>query len=1405
MAWINNLDWVNETAELESSKKESIFNKFLSDFSKNYFTWDKKNEKIDELFNKNELTPDIKSKMEEFRSLSNSEFSEWVSPVDIEKVTTYDLRNKVITTYVDLKNRRDNLFDIFSNQFDLSDNESNLKDLINNLSDFELNNLSKNTEKRNKYINKNIPNINKKEDLIKDFFWQFNILNEYSDLPENKKEVIRTLFNNDWTLKKIDYSVISDLFEADVFTLDEKKKIVKFFIPTISLVDIRNFNLFWNKTEDFIINKKNEISNKVLSKLSNNEELSDEKKQFIISSIDEDKFKITTSDIVSEISNDDLNTIVDNLNLKDFTDTYNNFLEEINSKEWNDNFPNWKDSFIEKLNEFKNVDWIENFKEDSYIVLSLTAESDKKMDKNVTKQFFKIKDLDTWNFWMWLIDMWFPNIDFSKTDKGEFFYTNFLNSIKKWINLHWEKYEVAKCSFMSKEIIESEIKKWAIEESWIWEKTQTELDKSRKISLLESENDKIKIEIINELHKTDECSQIINEIDDISLEISGLNKVISDLENKWEDTSEFNRRLDLLKNRKELKEDELRTIENIFLINNLEDLGLNEDSKLYSLIKEYDDNKWEIKNIEDLSEEELITILNEFDSDWKIYWFEVWTSFYSKDGVFTVDKIDSENKTIDIYSINWISTNITFQQFIDTFKDIKAKRASSSKDCSSIVNNISWDSKLDSKTTDKWNEFEFKDGGIYKKWSTKDIEYDYFKWKDGDLVYVNNYSWDKVNISFWEYKDSGKDENWNKTKEKSFSMYNDTPSMTVSVSRFEAWLKREDWIPASLNEYKDVEDNNLKWADIKWSFWSRYFSRVAISEVMSGLKLWLDSIEWYLKEWSDEKAALAAQWIYWNLLPEQLRYDLMSRVEESQKKRADDYVSKLNNVDSRKASEMIAWWLLNKNSPEYLKEAWVSFMLQKYWVLYAKSWLNPYKWKFLYYESMWWKIGDEFYNQIKKEAEDNWENFREEDLIFKFIKKQCWSSWFKWVKRRSRFHKEVKKFRAIWKQEEYETWKWDAKDERTFEWRLWWAMWELLWGTYPNWVGWLEEAINKWASMEDMNMVPFVMSFSGMAYTFEQNTLDQLKNFPAQSRMIPMLRFMSLNKDMHLLNDTILRICERYKEVKWDKAWSIYEDALDIFAHQETNTRDEFTKGKKTEKFYKKHWEIITNILYSLNTWDTSEDSYLSKMILIEKDDHKNSDWEIVKWDSTFKRYSDLLWMYVGEFSWWDDDLYSDAFAWAWTSWVSIQKATKTLLEQSQGWGYRNKNAWPIMWEEIKKEINAIVERDYWIYWELWKEKDLDNLLKWFISGLLEAHGTNVNALSSFVSGNSSAFASQMREWGIDLTKIMRYSYVDVNNWRADLLVTEYRKILLWENEWDSWSKFDETIFKVKSDVENNT
>jgi hypothetical protein len=56
----------------------------------------------------------------------------------------------------------------------------------------------------------------------------------------------------------------------------------------------------------------------------------------------------------------------------------------------------------------------------------------------------------------------------------------------------------------------------------------------------------------------------------------------------------------------------------------------------------------------------------------------------------------------------------------------------------------------------------------------------------------------------------------------------------------------------------------------------------------------------------------------------------MTRVEEAGKKRADAQVNKLKSVDSWKAAKMMVSWLLNRDSPEYLKEAAISFVFEKY-------------------------------------------------------------------------------------------------------------------------------------------------------------------------------------------------------------------------------------------------------------------------------------------------------------------------------------------------------------------------------------------------------------------------------------------------------------------------------------------
>jgi hypothetical protein len=56
-------------------------------------------------------------------------------------------------------------------------------------------------------------------------------------------------------------------------------------------------------------------------------------------------------------------------------------------------------------------------------------------------------------------------------------------------------------------------------------------------------------------------------------------------------------------------------------------------------------------------------------------------------------------------------------------------------------------------------------------------------------------------------------------------------------------------------------------------------------------------------------------------MPGEIKSDLLSRVETAGKKRMDDYVQKLKDVDSGPASEMIYKWLINKDCAQHKKEA----------------------------------------------------------------------------------------------------------------------------------------------------------------------------------------------------------------------------------------------------------------------------------------------------------------------------------------------------------------------------------------------------------------------------------------------------------------------------------------------------
>ena len=1399
MSDLNNKQNAEKWVEISTQNKDSLFNKFITDFSSSYFSWEEKNNRLNSVFKSEQLTPDIKKHLELFLAAKSEEFSSWISRLDLKKINVYDFRKKTISKFLELENSRKNLKDKILSDYDIPKNWLKLlDDKILLLTDSEITKYLKKDSYRVSFITKLFQNVVKKQDAIKDFFLKFDILSGYIDFSQEKKDAIMKIFNNDWTLKKIDILVLDELFEVGIFNDDQKKEILTYFIPSISLSEVRELKLYWDLTDKKISKYKESIIKIFLeeNKINNLElENNTEFKEWLLYLLNEDNIKIFSHDIINSdiFVASKLDELINNYDLSDFVNSYNTKLEEASIHESRTEFKDWFDSFKTKLSELNNVAWLENLKEWNYIVLDLYLEADEKIDKDITKQFFKVKKLDNWEYWLSLIDSWLGSINLLSTWSNEISYTNFISIVSKWLKVNSDKFLISKCSFLTKNVLDDHINKWLINIDANDDKTKSEIQDELKISKLKDDEKNITSELVLEISNLDKVKKIDSEINELKLELSNPNLKI-DRKNQ----------LNVLLENKILEREDL-----------IKELKNNNDENLPENIKELKWKLFEIENDIQISEniysyDKLLENLDDYDSQWKKYWLLEWVSFTSDKWIFTITKIDKTNNIIDVSWLSWNTNDISFKDFFEQYKKIKSKRLSSTKKSSDLINNISTDSSLDSSIVDSWSKFEFKDNWIYKKWSTHNIEYEYIKSSESnELIKIENISWEDATISFWEYDEYEKgknweikkDKEWKKIKKSSITMYT-WSRKKVSISWLESWIKLEKANASSTDEEKDVEKTDINWEKIKWSFWSRYLSRLSVFDIMSWMKLWLNSIESYLKEGTEEKWAKAAQWIFGKFLPESLRDDLMSRVEESQKKRSEDYISKLSNVDSWKATRMIIEWLKNKDAPQYLKEAWALFMLQKYGVLYAKD-LYAYKWKFLFYESFGWKIWDKLFEEVKAEAKATNQNFTEEQLLFLLVKKQCWEKWYNWVRRRSRYHKEFKKHRNVWKQDEYETWKWDAKDERTVWARIGWAMWELYGWTYANARWWLEEAVNKWWSMEEMNKVPFIMSFSGVSYNFEQNELDQLKNFPAKSMMLPVLRFLSYTKDINLMNETILEVCKRYSEIKSDN--SVYKDALEIFSNQKSNSVTEAKKIEATEKFYKKHWKILTDILYMLNTWKSwDKDSYLSKMILIEKDDRVDDNWKTVSWNVTFKRYYDLLQAYTWEFNFWNDDLYWDAFSWKWTSWINIHKATKELLQQVQWWTYRLANAWPAMWDELRNEIDAIRERDYWLYWKAGQEIDMKNMIRWFIWWLLEAHGTNSMALRSLVSSNSSTIYSKTKEWWIDLTKIMKYSYSDVINMNAEWLVNEYVDILLnWKTDWLNTSKFDETIFWVKDAVNN--
>ncbi len=1357
------LDKEAEDKKVKESNQKAEILKIL----KNSYNLDNSKEELVNIFRAWKISSQMRKDLELSKKVAWEDYKDF----DLSKIRYLDIVDAFWDDLVELNNLKESLKQAILSEYEIESQEYDTKFLrkIEVLSKKELKELlgwgAKTKEvswwvnNREKFIKTVYWNKLPNRRNALEFFKDFNLEEKRKKLNKSDKRALDIVI---WSFQKnmtFDYNSIHTLFDLNIFSLEDKLKIIHTFSPTISLDKLIESWVIskntWKQIKQDIIRKDFEKQGVFLY---------DKEVKALAWKLRDDKIYVSTNKYIK--SEKDIKQFVKTWELRNVSSAYNSLLNKIKENNL------WLNEFKDKLRKIWVVSNPDNFKVWHTIVIKWNTVSESedtiideywRQTKNKTKKdiVFYAKIVDDWDkSWVIKVEEKWTNIYNSSMSKTSYFsYTSFLSMLSWKAKWTWLNMNIERVDFLSDIQIKDKIRSWEIKSEWDIIEFK---DKSEQIQQTESENLKIYNQERDKLINSGEYEKIEKE--------------------KWFKSAQ-------------------KWLEN----------KLNNNSSLINV-------REELKNLEDFNLRLLLDKIDEIDSSWKEFWLENWTSFEAdwknkgKKWVYTIINVDKEKREIILTSPSW-TENIDFQSFYQTFKEKSAKRLSKITNTYDLLNTVK--NSSDTKISWAWGSFDEKDGWLSKK--DEKYKYDFLVWtwwkSDNQLVKIHSISWWVASISFWEVETK---EAKNKWKEVNYLVEKEKYEVTLGYLHnhiIKNWL-----IPKSLEAQKNTKEvDSSNW--VKWmhnSLVSKFFHNLSVADTIAWFKLWFDSIEQYLKEWNDEHAAKFASWVFGKFLPKELKTDMLSRVESAQKKRMDEYSQKLKDLDTKEAVELVTKWLLNKDCPDYKKEAGMMFFMEKYWNLYVKD-LYGYKNTFLYYKSLWWEIWDELYLEVKNEQESQNIPFTEEELVYKLLTKQCWSLWYKWKKRRWRLHKEFKSYRSKWKDEGYQAWLSDWGEERTVEWRLNWWIGELKWWDYSNAMWWAEKVIEKGWSFQNMSKIPFLMMFSWIAYGFERSMTDKIKNMCSKSMLIPITRFMSFKSDIDLANDTILELSKRLWKLYPSKFPDIEERAKKIYWNIHNSWMPERDKISETELFYDDYWKSLIDALFMLNDGKTWELSDINKIILIEKDDFIDENWKKQPWNKKFKKYYDqFTWYMAGDASFDKNEwLIMDSFNKAWISGMDMKKSTLELLPQGNLWNFRHKG-WIILWEEIYTELEAISKRDYSKHW--WRfaqEKILKDQLRKLVSWLLENNGTRVDILDSF-NKPWGTFATKFNKWGLNLSKFAKnwISYEILLNWESqvgeEILDEVVSNMLDWRDmtniieDYDSWKWLWGIINDFKDDVDES-
>lgn len=1278
--------------------------------------------------------------------------------IKLESKDLIYFKNKLIKDYIILTNKRKTLKKVIFSDYDLdTKNEKKILIEIKDIPDSKLQTYIWSNKLRNEFVTKTLWDWINRKDIFTSIVPFDNFYKKLDTLPKADKDLLIATFTEIQNWKLTD-SGLKELIRTKFLSTEQKKEILVNLIPTITLDEILSVGLLDHpKTESL----KSKILDRYIDELW--WDLSIDKIDLMS--------KIKNEDIIVEIdkfleNEDNLIKISECIWFLKTEKEFIKYTEEaiaFKNKEWVQTFEKLKDKLKKD-----NVEWSEKL--EKWSVIKFNFESGEKKHED----YYTISSIDDNISSLEIIHIWNKN-----GDKVKIYKANDSKTTKKYHEfielLKWNKSKKSTFKIFSSDEFEKEIKdtnKFEIETKNLDllntdSNKQDDLDKISDFKNDKDKQEKVKNEIIENYENVK--SEIDKELSELN---SNKNSIIE--QHKDEKISDIE------------KKTKLETIEAKI-------------SQLNEKKKSFDDYIDVLNgNIDDIFEElvaqknfnELLIKINDIDNEWTKIWLWKWVLFETKHGVYEITWLDIEKGAIEILGTNWKEGPVDYEIFFQAFKEQKAKRIQKTNSFEEIIDN----------NTDNWTEFwkkidfDIKNWELIQKnvefnWENNDKVIDFFITEKGEVFKIVSIWSNEVEVIFWWYSEWKKDKDtWNQKNTLKLEKDTHTLSFTelnkiINDNEFKPnWKIGKDYTTKNTDEYENP--------NIKWSFWTRFMNRLSITEVFMSWKMIIDWVEDYLKRWNEVKSAELAMRLS-SIIPWEFSEDFMAQTEQKQEEAMEKELTALWKISSRDAFLRVEKWILNKDTPEYKKEAWL-MLAAKYWMLYPKN-IAKYEWTFLWYEVLWGKIWDTKYEEAKEKARKSWLPFDEKELLIDLLWSQC--LWFSKPKRRSKYYKAFKWKIAGWFWEENDTWYKDAQDKRSIgDINDWWMAEVTTW-VIPNALWWAKKAVEKWGSLKEMNVIYFSLMHSGWLYNAPWKVLEELKDHWTRDwNSMIMAGFASTLTWQKLFNKTVRDISIDIHNAEPSKYPWIKSEALQLYKDSESRSLSYVKRTEASAKFWDKYWDVLSRTLYMADYKNKTDDQYL-------KTDKIISMWGKDKYRGYMEHIKGFTNLPTAFAKWYmEDDVWVSG-----VTWIDNFEIVSKLYKTDTGWAFRSDNqkmidfTWSTIWPDIKSTKDRIQsDPDNREKYKDYLNKKLREVAAWLISNIWIK---NIH----YIDNVDPAWLDLLSIWLrlSDLKEFRVKDIVDTNVW-DEIFEKAVNNVISWNSV--SFSKLPESqLFDPLGDTKNTT